>query len=221
MSGYIKLYRGWGENDAFRDATFCQRAAWVWLLEKAAWKDTHRRDPHGNIVMVKRGQLHTSTRTLGATWGWSKNKAERFLRDLENCQMLDRQTDRHGVMLTITNYEKYQGERTKDGPRSGTVADQSRTTQEEGKERKEDKNKARARPDDVSSQVWSDYLKLRTRKRAPLTATALAGLRSQAEKAGWSLEDALAESVTRGWTGFKADWVKGKSGKEEEFTGPC
>lgn len=145
MAGFIKLYRSWSDNPAFRRADpYCQRAAWIWLIEKAAWKDCNRRDPHGNVINVRRGQLHTSTRTLGEAWGWSKNKAERFLRDLQKCQMVDRATDRHGVLITICNYEKYQGERTTDGPQNGTGADQGRTTQEEGKEREEEKKGAYA-----------------------------------------------------------------------------
>lgn len=139
MTGFIKLHRGWSENDAFRNEPFCQRAAWVWLIEKAAWKDGIRRDPHGNLVAVKRGQMHTSTRTLGDVFGWSKNKVDRFLRDLETCGMLDRKTDQHGALITICNYEKYQGERDTDGPREGTWTDQSRTTQEERIRREEDK----------------------------------------------------------------------------------
>lgn len=141
MAGYIKLHRGWRDSDIFaRAGPFCQRAAWVWLLENAAWKECRRRDAHGNILTVERGQLHTSTRALGEVWGWSKNKADRFLRDLEKCQMVDRKTDQHGALITICNYEKYQGEWDSLGPQNGTVSDQSRTTQEEGKEDKEEKN---------------------------------------------------------------------------------
>ena len=142
MAGFIKLFRGWAANPVFKEATYCQRAAWVWLLENAAWKDTQRRDPHGNIIDIKRGQIHASSRSLATAWGWSKNKADRFLRDLEKCQMVDRRTDQHGCTLTICNYEKYQGERDRGGPQDGTVSDQSRTTQEEGKEDKEQKNYA-------------------------------------------------------------------------------
>ena len=30
----------------------------------------------------------------------------------------------------------------------------------------------------------------------------------EAQKAGWTLEQALAECAARGWRGFKAEWVK-------------
>lgn len=67
-----------------------------------------------------------------------------------------------------------------------------------------------AKPDSVSDATWRDFQALRQRKHAPLTETAMAGIVREAKAAGWSLESALAQSVTRGWQGFEAEWVKGK-----------
>lgn len=64
------------------------------------------------------------------------------------------------------------------------------------------------KPDGVRAQVWSDFLSIRKAKRAPLTETALAGIRREAQSAGWPLDAALAECVSRGWQGFKAEWVR-------------
>jgi hypothetical protein len=64
----------------------------------------------------------------------------------------------------------------------------------------------------VSESVWSDFCQHRKAKAAKLTQTALDGIQREADKAGWSLEDALRECCTRGWTGFKADWVSVKRG---------
>lgn len=63
------------------------------------------------------------------------------------------------------------------------------------------------KPDDVTEQVWNDFEQLRKQKKAPITATVLSRIRSEAEKAGWSMEEALAECCARGWQGFKADWI--------------
>ena len=63
------------------------------------------------------------------------------------------------------------------------------------------------KPDEVSKEVWDDFLTHRKAKHAKLTNTALAGIKREADKAGWTLENALTESCARGWTGFKADWV--------------
>ena len=67
-----------------------------------------------------------------------------------------------------------------------------------------------APPDGVSQSVWNDFVKQRKAKKAPVSDTVVTKIRNQAEKAGWSLEDALAEICARGWTGFNADWVKEK-----------
>lgn len=64
-----------------------------------------------------------------------------------------------------------------------------------------------AQPADVSDEVWQDFKRLRKLKKAPITNTALAGIRRQADLAGWSLEQALRECCQRGWQGFNADWV--------------
>ena len=63
-----------------------------------------------------------------------------------------------------------------------------------------------ARPDDVSEPVWQDFQRLRREKRAPLTDTALAGVRREAEKAGVPLEAAIAYCCEAGWQGFNAGW---------------
>lgn len=63
------------------------------------------------------------------------------------------------------------------------------------------------KPADVSEQTWSDFLDHRKAKKAPITASALAGIRREAEKAGWQMEAALVEAMARGWQGFNAEWV--------------
>lgn len=67
-------------------------------------------------------------------------------------------------------------------------------------------------PPDVSVAVWDDWCALRKSKRAAVTATCIAGIRKEAEKAGLSLEAAMAMSCQRGWVGFKAEWVSENNG---------
>lgn len=106
-------------------------------------------------------------------------------------------------------------------PATTTVAESTTTTVaapatriEQTKEQtKEQTNKAPRKaaplscPSGVDEQVWQDFLAHRKAKRSPLTATALAGIEREASKAGYSLEDALMTCCSRGWVGFKADWV--------------
>jgi uncharacterized protein YdaU (DUF1376 family) len=59
----------------------------------------------------------------------------------------------------------------------------------------------------VAEQVVVDFKKLRNKKKAAITKTAIDGIVREAEKAGLSLEAALMICCERGWTGFDADWV--------------
>ena len=67
-----------------------------------------------------------------------------------------------------------------------------------------------ATPEGVSQSVWDDFKTLRKAKKAPITQRAIDGLIAEANKAGWSLEQALSECCVRGWQAFKAEWVADK-----------
>jgi len=64
---------------------------------------------------------------------------------------------------------------------------------------------------DVDPATWKDFQTLRKAKHAPVTQTAINGIRREAEKAGMTLDAAIRVCCTRGWTGFKAEWVQGSS----------
>lgn len=63
---------------------------------------------------------------------------------------------------------------------------------------------------EVQKPVADDWLKLRKSKKAEATKTAIDGIASEAQKAGLSLNAALAECCSRGWQGFKASWMQVK-----------
>ena len=73
-----------------------------------------------------------------------------------------------------------------------------------------------APPIGVTDSVWQDWLSLRKTKKAAVTQTALNGIAREASKAGVSLQVALETCCARGWTGFKADWLKDK-GEQKSF----
>lgn len=65
-------------------------------------------------------------------------------------------------------------------------------------------------PNGVSSGVWDSFVAQRKASRAVITETVIKSIQREATKAGWTLEQALAECAARGWRGFKADWVAEK-----------
>lgn len=65
-------------------------------------------------------------------------------------------------------------------------------------------------PEGVSIEVWNDFVSQRKKARAVISENVINSINKEAQKAGWTLEQALAECAARGWRGFKADWVKDK-----------
>jgi len=73
-------------------------------------------------------------------------------------------------------------------------------------------------PEGVSAEVWDSFVKQRKAKRAQITNLVIKGIQVEADKAGWTLEDALREVVVRNWQSFKADWVKDKQTHTERLS---
>jgi uncharacterized protein YdaU (DUF1376 family) len=65
-----------------------------------------------------------------------------------------------------------------------------------------------ATPFGVSDSVWQEFIAHRKSKKARVTQLVIDGIQKEASIAGWSLEDALKETIVRNWQSFKADWVK-------------
>ena len=64
------------------------------------------------------------------------------------------------------------------------------------------------KPDDVSADLWADFLAHRKQKKAIVCERVINTIRNEAKIAGWTLEEALDEVILRDWRGFKAEWVK-------------
>ena len=97
--------------------------------------------------------------------------------------------------------------------KSDVTRDVTVTPREE--KRREEKKEQKTTPSgvdllaDVDQQIATDFRKLRDKLRAPITQTAMDGIRREAGKAGVTLDAALAMCCERGWRGFKAEWVTG------------
>jgi hypothetical protein len=61
--------------------------------------------------------------------------------------------------------------------------------------------------DGLTQQTAEEWLVHRQRKRAKLTPRAWEGIKAEAVKAGMSNEAAVCKAMSRGWTGFEAQWV--------------
>lgn len=114
MSGWYIMTRGWAENPVFAKEPFCERMAWIWMIERASFEPhTMRLRGTTKMVAVNRGQLVTANRVLAETFGWSVNRVRNFTTLLKNEGMIDTQADTHYTIITICNYDKYQVPLTK------------------------------------------------------------------------------------------------------------
>jgi uncharacterized protein YdaU (DUF1376 family) len=75
-----------------------------------------------------------------------------------------------------------------------------------------------AAPEGVSPEIWDSFVQHRKTKKAPITELVMFGIAEQATLAGWTLENALKETCVRGWSSFKAEWVKPKTGFVKPLT---
>lgn len=107
-SGWIKLYRQLQDCWIWLDKEpFDKRSAWVDLLLTANHSDKKILF-NGELITIKRGQILTSVRKLSVKWKWSVNKVYRFLKLLENDEMLQKESDKDRTLLTIENYSIFQ-----------------------------------------------------------------------------------------------------------------
>ncbi|WP_202905619.1 hypothetical protein [Cypionkella psychrotolerans] len=87
MNGTVNIARDIWRNTAFKSQPFTEREAFVWLIMEASYKAREKRV--GNVtVSLVRGQLVASIRFMADAWGWQKSTVDRFLKRLENRDMI-------------------------------------------------------------------------------------------------------------------------------------
>jgi len=124
--GTFNVARAVWDHPAFRPSKFSDREAFLWLLSEAAWRP--RRVRIGSeVVDLERGQVCASVRFMAKAWGgWSKSAVQRFLVTLEKEAIIRTEGGTASGVITICNYDKYQGERDSSGTETGTAAGQQR-----------------------------------------------------------------------------------------------
>lgn len=107
-NGWIYLHRKlldcsiWTDNEPYD-----RRSAWIDLLLLANHSDkTIIFD--GQKMVITRGQYLTSVRKLSERWHWSVNRTLRYLRLLEELEMIHRESNAKRTLITVVNYGVYQ-----------------------------------------------------------------------------------------------------------------
>jgi hypothetical protein len=138
-SGFIIIPRCLFKNPLLQDGAYFH--AWLWLVSQAAWKFTRVMVSNGRtseIVELERGQLSHSRRYMAMSLGWSEKRVRTFLNRLQKVGMIDLQADGLQTVITIYDYDIYQGacedEGRQTGPQTGRQRARKGPEEEESKE---------------------------------------------------------------------------------------
>lgn len=150
--GLFMVSRGIWDHPEFAPSEYSEREAFLWLVSEAAWKP-HTARAGRVVVDLDRGQLCASVRFMAVAWGWSKSRVDRFLKRLENRDMLKSESGTGQLVITLCNYDKFQTFRDTSGTRAGQnpghERDTSGTNYKKGKQEKheEEEPKGSLSPD--------------------------------------------------------------------------
>lgn len=137
------------DHGLFNGDSFDNRSAWSYLIAWAAW-DVEQRRYQKQVVTLQRGQHVTTYNQLKHDWGWGWDRVRRFMKLLVKCEMIG-ELSRDGLtIVTICNYELYQGDDEKRGGERGANGEATGSKRGDGGEgagnevrREEDKNTRR------------------------------------------------------------------------------
>lgn len=117
--GYFAVDRAIFDHPIFADEPFTEREAWQWMISEAAWRPTRIRV--GRVVVnLDRGQLAHSLRFMADKWQWTVARVRRFLDRIKTDTMIATQTGTGVTVITICNYNKYQGGEQETGTPTAT-----------------------------------------------------------------------------------------------------
>lgn len=106
---YIKLNRSLYDHEIWTCEPFSKGQAWVDLLMRANWQRTEKIF-RGKAYVIERGQLVTSVDALSKRWKWHRNKVSRYITLLCELGMVHKVRILCGTLLTIENYDSFQGQ---------------------------------------------------------------------------------------------------------------
>ena len=127
--GFIKLYRRLHESKLWTKEKFTRGQAWVDLLFLANHRPGYIR-MRGVKVDVDRGQVGWSERDLARRWKWSRNKVRKYTTELEETEhQIKQQKNNVTTLITILNYDLYQGNGTPNDTTKTAEVYHKRTTE--------------------------------------------------------------------------------------------
>lgn len=162
MSGWFAVKRGIHDHPIFHKRPD-RLYVWTWMLATAAWKP-QRFVVKGKGIRLERGQLCVSQRQIEDETGMGRQALRSFLALLEAEHVIN-QKPAHGItqsrtIITICNYEQYQGGGSRSNPADNPETTQNQPTnkQENNSNNTPSEEAAASAPIEVSvlsSAVWA------------------------------------------------------------------
>lgn len=171
MEGWIRLHRKLMTSDTFSRLTAVQKLIAIYIILNANHADGVWYDKYKNIeVEIKRGQLVTSRKKIASEWfqndkDVSEMKIRTCLDKLERIGFLTKSSTSDYTLITVLNYEVYQGSDTDDNQEDNQVLTKSQpslnqaiTTNKNDKNVKNDKKNIKK--DIIPKIDFAEFVKL-------------------------------------------------------------
>ena len=227
--GYFMAWRSLFDHPIWTSEPFTKGQAWIELIGLA----NHKKRtifPRGIMVEINRGQLGWSALSLSKRWKWSFGKVRRFLKYLEQQNMIktEQQKNHLTTIITITNYNNRQFNGITDDITNiitgGTTDGQQTETNKELKELDTLKITTKTTPlppkggigfngyeipANLDTQefrtAFADFQKHRIEIKKPMTPTSARKLLASLSKMGsQAAVEAINHSIANGWRGVFA-----------------
>lgn len=141
MAGWIKIHRKMLKNPVvFKDPDHL--AVWMYLLLNA----THKKVPvmfEGKKIFLQPGQLITGRKKIAKETGVQESKVTRILNLFKNEHQIEQQATRHGSIISIVEWDKYQKieqQTEQQVNNKRTTSEQQVNTNKNDKNKKNEKN---------------------------------------------------------------------------------
>lgn len=109
--GWILLHKQIQNHWLWEDKPFSRGQAWIDLLLLAD-HTTHKSMWRGQMTEFKRGDVNLSITELAHRWGWTRDKARRFISQLESDNMVRAKCTTNRTTITLVKYDDFQNLRT-------------------------------------------------------------------------------------------------------------
>lgn len=122
---FIKLNRGIMENPLWQEKPFTKAQAWISILLHTCSFDI---ETEGG-KKLERGKCYVSQLEFSKEWGWNRKKVAKFLKELEEMEMVTVLTGakngttngtKKGTILTVVKWDFFQYSGTINGTKKGT-----------------------------------------------------------------------------------------------------